>query len=52
MGDLKPISHKQFDEFIKGKGFNPISPGRFNTFSTWGGEDSAPLRNFAFLTPN
>ena len=21
MGDLKPISHKQFDEFIKGKGF-------------------------------
>ena len=21
MGDLKPISHKQFNEFIKGKGF-------------------------------
>ena len=22
MGDLKPISHKQFNEFIKSKGFN------------------------------
>ena len=22
MGDLKPITHKQFNEFIKGKGFN------------------------------
>ena len=22
MGDLKPISHKEFNEFIKGKGFN------------------------------
>ena len=21
MGDLKPVSHKQFNEFIKGKGF-------------------------------
>ena len=21
MGDLKPISHKQFNEFIKGRGF-------------------------------
>ena len=21
MGDLKPISHKEFNEFIKGKGF-------------------------------
>ena len=21
MGDIKPISHKQFNEFIKGKGF-------------------------------
>ena len=34
------------------KCINPISPGRFNTFSTWGGADSTPLRNFAFLDPN
>ena len=37
---------------------NPISPGRFTTNSTWGGEgrgggaESALLRNFALLDPN
>ena len=32
--------------------FNPISPGRFNTFSTWGRRNSRPPSNFAFLDPN
>ena len=32
--------------------FNPISPGRFNTFPTLGGQIPPPLRNFASLHPN
>ena len=30
MGDLKPISHKQFNEFIKGKGFKGRNDYKLN----------------------
>ena len=29
MGDLRPISHKQFNEFIKGKGFKGRNDHKF-----------------------
>ena len=52
MGDLKPISHKQFNEFIKGKGFkgrNDYVPthldslARFDSESKWAGPNLTPF---------
>ena len=32
--------------FFSWSRLDPISPGRFNTFSTWGGEGQNALRHF------
>ena len=58
MGDLKPISHKEFNEFIKGKGFKGRNdykltlfiPGFFGWCSTRGREcfPPTPCNSFVF----